>query len=150
MNEPQPLVLACEGLGKTYGDGTLHVPVLQGVDMSVRRGEVVAVVGASGSGKSTLLHLLGGLDVPSSGRVQVLGRDIAHLSETERGRLRNEALGFVYQFHHLLMEFTRQCRDAAPYTANGAEGSACDGSRHAPAGRPRRAPAPSPGRALRR
>ncbi len=98
-------VLACRRLGKTYEEGRVPVQVLTAVDMDIRAGEVVAIVGASGSGKSTLLHLLGGLDVPSAGEVEILGRAMNTLSDAERGKLRNEALGFVYQFHHLLMEF---------------------------------------------
>jgi lipoprotein-releasing system ATP-binding protein len=99
-------VLSCRNLAKTYDEGSLPVQVLQDVNVDIRAGEVVAVVGASGSGKSTLLHLLGGLDVPSGGEVTILGKPMNKLADAERGRLRNEALGFVYQFHHLLGEFS--------------------------------------------
>ena len=99
-------VVACHGLTKTFSEGRLEVRVLRGVDLELRRGERVAIVGISGSGKSTLLHILGGLSGPSGGRVLIDGIDINAVSQKERGLIRNAHLGFVYQFHHLLGEFT--------------------------------------------
>ncbi len=99
-------ILSCRGLCKTYYQGAVAVPVLTGVDLDVAPGELVAIVGSSGSGKSTLLHLLGGLDDATAGEARVLGHSMQTLPEADRSRLRNESLGFVYQFHHLLAEFT--------------------------------------------
>lgn len=102
----EPTVVSCEKLEKTYSQGPQLVQVLKGVDLQVARGEQIAIVGSSGSGKTTLLNLLGGLDLPSAGRVTIADKDLALVDETERGLLRNKHLGFVYQFHHLLGEFS--------------------------------------------
>ena len=98
--------LACEGLEKEFTEGPAVVKVLSGIDLSIGRGERVAIIGASGAGKTTLLQLLGGLDTPTRGSVRVLGRNLAEMGQAERGAVRNSHLGFVYQFHHLLPEFT--------------------------------------------
>ncbi|HUW98915.1 MAG TPA: ATP-binding cassette domain-containing protein [Acidiferrobacter sp.] len=107
-------VIRAEGVGKTFDEGILHVDVLRAIDLVVHPGDSLAIVGASGAGKSTLLHLLAGLDRPTRGRVMVDGKDLAQLNEAGRGRVRNAALGFVYQFHHLLHEFTAMENVALP------------------------------------
>ncbi|HEY4559485.1 MAG TPA: lipoprotein-releasing ABC transporter ATP-binding protein LolD [Lysobacter sp.] len=113
-------VIEARGLGKTYAEGSLRTPVFDGLDLAVARGETVAILGASGAGKSTLLHLLGGLDTPSAGEVYVDGQKMSALSDAARGQLRNRALGFIYQFHHLLPEFTALENVMLPVVLGGA------------------------------
>lgn len=105
-NSSNDIVLEARHLGRTYSQGNLSVEVLKDVSLSIGKGERVAIIGQSGSGKSTLLHLLGGLDTPTTGSVHVADQDMSTLSQAKRGRLRNRAVGFVYQFHHLLPEFS--------------------------------------------
>ena len=112
-------VIHAEGLGKTYDEGKMHTPVFDNLSLAVERGETVAILGASGAGKSTLLHLLGGLDTPTQGEVYVAGQKMSALSDAARGALRNKALGFVYQFHHLLPEFTALENVMLPVLLNG-------------------------------
>jgi lipoprotein-releasing system ATP-binding protein len=115
------VVIHAEHLGKTYAEGKLRTPVFDGLSMAVAKGETVAILGASGAGKSTLLHLLGGLDTPTAGEVYVTGQKMSALSDAARGALRNKALGFVYQFHHLLPEFTALENVMLPVLLNGTD-----------------------------
>ncbi len=113
------MVLKAENLSKVYRQGREEIRILNGVSLAVRESELIAIVGASGSGKSTLLNILGTLDYPTSGRVEVCGQDVASLNDRARGRLRNESIGFVYQFHHLLPEFSALENVAMPCLIGG-------------------------------
>ena len=115
----EPPAIACRDLGRTFHEGRLSVKVLEAVNLDVADGERLAIIGVSGSGKSTLLHLLGGLDTPTRGEVRIAGHSISELGEADRSRLRNETLGFVYQFHHLLAEFTALENVAMPLLIRG-------------------------------
>ncbi len=114
-------VLQCRGLVRTFDDGASRVEVLKGIDLDIGVGERIAIVGSSGSGKSTLLHCLGGLDLPSSGEIMLSGHNLSRMGEAERGRLRNSSMGFIYQFHHLLPEFTALENVALPLLIGGVD-----------------------------
>lgn len=115
----KPAVIQCSQLAKRFNDGDLDTDVLNGIDLTINKGDKLAIIGSSGSGKSTLLHLLGGLDEPSSGKVEIHGQDINALSVKALSKLRNQSLGFVYQFHHLLPEFTAVENVAIPLVISG-------------------------------
>ena len=124
MNSPvavdaETVVLECRGLAKSFREGSERLEVLRAVDFQIRRGERLSIIGSSGSGKSTLLHLLGGLDTPTAGSVWVTGQQLSRLGDAGRGRLRNRCLGFIYQFHHLLPEFTALENVAMPLLIRG-------------------------------
>jgi lipoprotein-releasing system ATP-binding protein len=119
MSESAPIVLEAVGLVKTFADVGRKIEVLRGVELKVAKGDRLAIIGASGSGKTTLLQLLGGLDEPTAGEVRVAGESMSRANDVERGRLRNRALGFVYQFHHLLPEFTALENVAMPLLVRG-------------------------------
>ncbi len=119
MNDKK--IISCQNISKRFKEGKLDVEVLRGITLDIHAGEKIAIVGSSGSGKSTLLHILGGLDLPSEGSVQILDQDISSLSDTQRGVLRNKSLGFIYQFHHLLPEFTALENVAMPLLIGGAK-----------------------------
>lgn len=112
-------IISCQNIYKRFTEGKLDVEVLKGITLDIHAGEKIAIVGSSGSGKSTLLHILGGLDLATEGKVQILNKDIAELSDTERGILRNQSLGFIYQFHHLLPEFSALENIAMPLLIRG-------------------------------
>ena len=119
VNTAETVVLECRGLAKSFREGNERLEVLRAVDFQIRRGERQAIIGSSGSGKSTLLHLLGGLDTPTAGSVWVSGQELSRLGDAGRGRLRNRCLGFIYQFHHLLPEFTALENVAMPLLIRG-------------------------------
>lgn len=119
MSEPRRVVIECHDISRRFDDGRIKADVLRDVNLAVMQGERIAIIGRSGAGKSTLLHLLGGLDMPTGGEVFVNGTNMAKLNAAKRGKLRNRALGFVYQFHHLLPEFTAQENVAMPLVIRG-------------------------------